>query len=167
MAVSLDGFIARANGDVDWLDAFQTEQEDYGFNDFINGIDAIIMGRNTYEKGLTFPDWPYTNHNVIVLSRTLQTTQHGVKLCNNDLPLLLQQLHLENIKHVYIDGGITLSQCLKHHLLDHMVISIVPIMLGSGIPLLKNINTEITCHLVSSKTYPNGIVKLRYNLETN
>jgi dihydrofolate reductase len=164
MAVSLDGFIARTNGDVDWLGAFQLEQEDYGYNDFIKEIDVIVMGRHTYEKGLTFPEWPYVNNDVVVISQTLQTTQHGVKLHQGDIASLLKQLHLEKVKHVYIDGGITISQCLKHGLLDHMHISLVPLLLGSGIPLFKDIDKEIDCHLVSTQTYSNGIVKLHYEL---
>lgn len=167
IATSIDSYIARGDGSLDWLDRVNNN-EDYGFQKFLDSIDTIILGRKTYEivTGLiaSFSDWPYIGKRVIVLSSSLQKVRKEVELFKGDLIQLTSQLHLEGVKHIWIDGGVTISQFLDHQLVDTMTLSIIPVILGSGIPLFSVINKELPCHLVSSQCSPSGLVKLKYEL---
>lgn len=168
IATSIDSYIARDDGSLDWLDRVN-DNENYGFQKFLDSIDTVILGRKTYEivTGLiaSFSDWPYIGKRVIVLSFSLQTVRKEVELFKGDLIQLTSQLHLEGVKHIWIDGGVTISQFLDHQLVDTMTLSIIPVILGSGIPLFSVISKELQCHLVSSRCFPSGLVKIEYDLE--
>jgi dihydrofolate reductase len=165
IAQSIDGYIARKNGGLDWLEyGHPGGDEDYGFKKFINGIDALILGRNTYETVCGFDEWPYEGKRVVVLSNTLTDVREEVELFCGQLTDLASTLSSEGIKHVWIDGGITVSKFLEAGLVDDITISVIAVVLGSGIPLFSNMNREHKCRLLSTQSYPSGLVQLKYEV---
>lgn len=163
IATSIDGYIARKDGGLDWLDQVGGFDEDYGFKKLLGNIDALIIGRKTYEVATTVPD-PYPGKRVVVLSNSLNSVRNDMELYQGDLTDLLTKLHKDGIKHVWIDGGMTISQFLSSQMVDTMTLSIIPVILGSGIPLFNVIDKEIHCRAISSQTYPSGLVQLRYEI---
>lgn len=163
IAVSIDGYIARRDGGLDWLDRVGGFDEDYGFQKLMENIDAVVIGRKTYEVASTVPD-PYPGKKVIVLSRTLDCVKAGMELYNGDLVELVTKLQKEGIKHIWVDGGSTISQFLSLLLVDKMTLSIIPVILGSGIPLFHVLSNEIPCRLISSQAYRSGLVQLHYEI---
>jgi len=139
IATSLDGFIARPNGEIDWLNNIPNpSNSDFGYNEFINRIDGVLMGRNTYESVLGFGSWPYTQP-VFILSNTLETLPEELKnkaeIVNGELKDILKRLKMRKINNLYVDGGKTIQSFLKEDLIDEMIITTVSILLGEGIPL--------------------------------
>ena len=164
IATSIDGYIARKDGNLDWLEYGHTGDEDYGFKNFIQSIDVIILGRNTYEVVSSFEKWPYEGKRVIVLSKTLQKVRKEAELFQGKIEDLVSMLHSETPKHVWVDGGITVCKFLEAGLVDTVTISVISIILGSGIPLFSAMQKEHTCRLLSTKSYPSGLVQLNYEL---
>lgn len=166
IATSIDGYIARTDGSLDWLDCVAGFEDDYGLKSLLESVDAVIMGSKTYEVAASAPDseWPYNGKRVIVLSRSLQSVKSGVELFSGDVSQLASQLHSDGIKHVWVDGGVTISQFLDAQMVDHMTLSVIPIVLGSGIALFKERSRGLSCRLVSSQSYPSGLVQLRYDM---
>lgn len=171
IATSLDGFIARPDGELDWLDAANAtvpEGEDCGYRTFMESIDVLIMGRKTYEKVLSFGDWPYDNKPVIVLSRNkieipdrlVQTVYHS----SESPKALRDRLSKEGVRRLYIDGGITIQRFLAERLIDDLTITIIPVILGSGIPLFQKIDCDIPLKHIATKTYDFGFVQLTYEV---
>ena len=147
IATSLDGYIARTNGDISWLDEIPNpENSDFGYSEFISNIDAIIMGRNTFEKVLEFDDWPYEQL-VFVLSNTLKKVPEylidRVEIVSGDLKTILEDLEKRELKNLYVDGGKTIQSFLKEDLIDEMIITTVPILLGDGIPLFGHLERDL------------------------
>jgi dihydrofolate reductase len=163
IAMSVDGFIAREDHSLDWLDRVGGYDDDYGYRDFVNSIDALVIGRKTYDIATTVPD-PYPGKRVIVLSNTLNALKEGMELYHGDLVELVSKLHDEGIKHIWVDGGTTLSQFLQLQLVDAMILGIVPVILGRGISLFNRIEKEISLQLVSSQSYPSGFVQINYKI---
>lgn len=164
IAVSIDGYIARKDGGLDWLDRVGGFDEDYGFKKLLNSLDALIIGRKTYEVATTVPD-PYPGKRVVVLSNSLNSVRSDMELFRGDLNQLASQLHSEGIKHIWIDGGVTISQFLDLQMVDSMTLSVIPIILGSGIPLFNPIGKDQACRLISSQSYPSGLVQLIYEMQ--
>jgi dihydrofolate reductase len=170
ITMSIDGYIAREDGGLDWLDPAggldldraRGFDEDYGLQQLLNSIDGLIIGRKTYEVASTVPD-PYPGKRVVVLSNSLDSAP-GMELYRGDLLTLVAKLHREGIKHIWVDGGSTISQFLSLELVDKMTLSIMPIMLGSGIPLFHVIGKEVSCRLISSQAYRSGLVQLHYEV---
>lgn len=164
IAMSIDGYIARKDGNLDWLYYGHTGDEDYGFKNFIQSVDAIVLGKNTYEVVSSFDPWPYEGKRVIVLSNTLKEVKKEAELFCGKLEDLASQLHNEGIKQVWVDGGITASKFLEAGLVDTITISIIAMVLGSGVPLFSTMDKEHTCRLTSSQSYPSGLVQLKYEV---
>lgn len=164
IATSIDGYIARRDGSLDWLDRVGGFDEDYGFQKLLDSIDAAILGRNTYEVAATVPDWPYKGKRIIVLSNSLKTVREEAELFRGDLTRLVSQLHADGIKHIWIDGGVTISQFLNAQIVDEMTLSIIPIVLGSGISLFNGLDREISYRLLSSHSYPSGLMQVHYEI---
>ena len=164
IAMSIDGYIARKDGGLDWLEYGHIGDEDYGFKKFINGIDALVLGRNTYEVVSSFEKWPYEGKRVIVLSNTLNEVRKEAELFSGQLSHLTSMLHSEDIKHVWVDGGITVSKFLEAGLVDDITISVISVVLGSGIPLFSIMDKEHKCRLLSTQSYPSGLVQLKYEI---
>ncbi len=164
IASSIDGYIARKDGNLDWLHYGHIGDEDYGFKKFTSTIDAVVMGRNTYEVVAGFDEWAYKDKRVIVLSKTLPKVRKEAELFSGQLTELLTKLHAENIKRIWVDGGVTVSKFLEEGLVDDITVSIIAMVLGSGIPLFSTMNQEHKCHLVSTQSYPSGLVQLKYEV---
>jgi dihydrofolate reductase len=164
IAASIDGYIARKDGGIDWLEYGHIGDEDYGFKKFIDSIDVLVLGRNTYEVVSGFEEWPYKGKRVIVLSNTLEEVREEAELFCGQLTDLTSMLHFEGIQHIWVDGGITVSKFLEAGLVDEITISIIATVLGSGIPLFSTMNREYKCHLISTQSYPSGLVQLKYEV---
>lgn len=169
IATSLDGFIARKNGDIDWLnDANATvpEGEDFGYSVFIDSVDVLIMGRKTYEQVLTLGEWAYGQTPVIVMSRS--PIQFPAELPNSvthsaEPPqLLYDRLAQDGAQHLYIDGGLTIQRFLAAGLIDDLTITVIPILLGEGKSLFGPLANEVHLTHLSSHAYDFGFVQLQY-----
>lgn len=146
IATSLDGYIAKKDGSVDWLmNVPQPESDEYSFNDFMSRIDALIMGRNTFQQVLTFGDWIYTKK-VFVLSNTLKKIpehlEEKVEIISGDIQTNLENLQNRGFKNFYIDGGKTIQSFLNLDLIDEMIITRVSVLLGEGIPLFESLKEQ-------------------------
>ncbi|WP_373964050.1 dihydrofolate reductase family protein [Kosakonia sacchari] len=169
IAVSLDGYIARQDGDIEWLLQRDDPTEDHGYAAFIADKDWIVMGRGSYEKVLTFDEWPY-DRPVLVLSRQLSDTPVPEKLmgkvqfsCRTPGEVLTD-LAAQNAHRVYIDGGQVIQSFLREGLVADIVITTVPVLLGSGKPLFGALNRDIALTLLSSRSFPSGLVQSHYRL---
>ncbi len=167
IATSLDGYIADKNGGIDWLHSIPNpDNDDMGYVEFSNGIDAIVMGRTTFETVLGFDiDWPYAKP-VFVLSNTLkeipESHQENVFLVKGKLTEILDLIHKKGYYKLYIDGGTTISSFLKEDLIDELVLSTIPILLGGGFSLFKELPNELKFELIGIKTYLNQITQRHY-----
>jgi dihydrofolate reductase len=162
IAASLDGFIARRDGAVDWLRAVEAPGEDYGFAAFFAEVDALLVGRTTWEAALGFDPWPYADRRVAVLSRHPREGRHGETFHSGDPGAVLDRLGEEGIRHVYADGGAVVSQLLAADRVDALTVSIIPVVLGDGIRLFQGPLPERPLALLSARSYPSGLVQLRY-----
>lgn len=170
IAASLDGFIARLDGDISWLtNPFYTIQsEDFGFAEFYSSIDTLVMGRKTYETALGFAEWPYAGKRVVVLSHTTPAIPpklaDRVEWMSGSPEEVVQQLAAAGVRRVYVDGGQTIQGFLRAGLIDEMTITTIPILLGSGIPLFGSFEREYSLQLLTSHTYSNGFVQTKYKI---
>lgn len=171
IATSADGFIARQDGDIDWL--LRPEFDDAGkiglvYNDFISTVDAIVMGRHSFEKVLTFDQWYYEGTEVVVLSsQNLKVPEHladKVRVTSGTPEQIVEELAKDGKKHLYIDGGITIQRFLEAKLIHELTITVIPILLGSGIPLFGNEGIEQRLELIDVFTSENGTVQKRYRV---
>ena len=167
IATSLDGFIADKNGGVDWLHSIPNpDNNDMGYVEFINGIDALVMGRTTFETVIGFDvPWPYNNP-VFVLSNRLKEIPDSHKekafLVKGTLPEILEQIHEKGYGRLYIDGGTTIGDFLKEDLIDEMVLTTIPILLGGGSSLFSELPNELKFELTGTKTFLNQISQRHY-----
>ncbi|WP_354691436.1 dihydrofolate reductase family protein [Phytobacter sp. RSE-02] len=169
IAVSLDGYIAREDGNIDWLLQRDDPTEDHGYAAFIADKDWIVMGRGSYEKVLTFDQWPY-DHPVLVLSRQLTDTpvpealKGKVQFSCRTPKEVIADLAAQNAHRVYIDGGQVIQSFLREGLVADIVITTVPVLLGSGKPLFGSLPQDIDLTLLSSRSFPSGLVQSHYRL---
>lgn len=163
IAASVDGYIATPDGGLDWLKAVEAPPEDYGYSEFVAGVDTVIMGRKTYDKVLAFPEFPHAGRRVIVLSRKRKGKDARVEFRSGDLAKLVARLKEEPGKTIFVDGGAqAVHALLKKGLVDELVLSTVPVLLGDGVPLFKRGRPEERLRLVASRAYPTGLVQSRY-----
>ncbi|MCG3098843.1 dihydrofolate reductase family protein [Enterobacter sp. DRP3] len=171
IAVSLDGYIARENDDIDWLLQRDDPTEDHGYEAFIADKEWIVMGRGSYEKVLSFDTWPY-DRPVLVLSRQLENTpvpealKGKVQFSSRAPTEVLNDLAEKNVHRVYLDGGQLIQSFLREGLVADMVITTVPVLLGSGKPLFGSLPRDIDLTLVSSHSFPSGLVQSHYRLKS-
>ena len=166
--VSLDGFIARPDGALDFLEGDGTApMGDHGYEAFVSGIDAIVMGRNTFEVVLGFEQWPYTKKVIVLSSGAVDLVR--VKERGADVELLkatpeevVRQLATRGYKHLYIDGGGTVQRFLRSGLIDRLIVTHVPVLIGQGIPLFGALEKDIPLKLVASRSFPGGLVQSEY-----
>ena len=171
VGVSLDGFIARPTGDLDWLmGEGGGDSGEYGYNEFIAGIDAIVMGRRTFEKVMTFDKWCYGTKRVVVLSKqSLDLTvakAHGgvVELMSGPPADIVSRLAASGACHLYVDGGVTIQQFLRAGLIHRLIISRLPVLIGEGIPLFGSLPRDIHLRHIATRTYPGGMVQSEYHV---
>jgi dihydrofolate reductase len=165
IAASLDGFIAKPDGSIDWLTGIPNpDGGDYGFGVFINGIDALVMGRNTYEAVKDFRPWPYRVPVYVLSTRLPEGEMAGnrIRVINRRPEELVARLNSQGLKNLYIDGGRTIQAFLALDLIDEMTITTVPVLLGNGIPLFGDIHRQLEFRHVNTITYANGFVKSVY-----
>jgi dihydrofolate reductase len=166
IATSLDGFIARADGALDWL---PTDPEPHGYDEFMAVIDAIVIGRKTYETVLAFNAWPYGNKQVVVLStrpsELAPPPDDAVCHMMTGTPQeVVAWLAKRGLKHAYIDGGITVQRFLDAALIQRMIITRIPVLLGSGIPLFGPLSRDIRLEHIGTRAYPSGLVQSEYTV---
>jgi dihydrofolate reductase len=164
IAASLDGYIAHSDGDIDWLDSVARPDEDYGYAAFIETIDTVIMGRKTYEKVLSFGgDFPHAGRDCYVLTRTKRVSDGQVHFFSGPADELLDQIQRKPGKDIFIDGGSEAIDLFREKgLIDSYTVSIIPILIGEGIPLFKESNKELPLKLVEATTFDSGLVQLTY-----
>jgi dihydrofolate reductase len=164
IATSLDGFIARHDGGLDWLPA--DDCEPHGYDEFIASVDAIVIGRKTFETVLSFGDWPYGKRRVIVLSTRLSDLRApSGAVCEfmagppHEIVAGLAQLGL---KHLYVDGGVTIQRFLEAGLIQHLTTTRIPVLLGGGIPLFGLLSHDIRLQHVATRSFASGMVQSEY-----
>lgn len=171
IATSIDGYIADRNGGLDWLNSIPNpDNDDMGYVEFTNRIDALVMGRTTFETVIGFDvPWPYSKP-VFVLSNKLKEIPESHKgkafLVSGTLTEILKHIHEKGYERLYIDGGTTIRNFLKADLIDEMILTTIPILLGGGSSLFGEMPVELKFELVGSKTYLNQISQCRYVRKT-
>lgn len=169
IATSLDGFIARSDGGLDWL-KHEAGSDDYGYYDFMASVDTLVMGRNSYEKVLTFDQWSYEGTPVVVLSQTLTDVDvpahlTGIVTISAETPkALVDRLGNEGRKRLYIDGGKIIQSFLNAGLIQELIITRIPVLIGEGIPLFGPVNADIKLTHVETTAYASGLVQSRYRV---
>jgi dihydrofolate reductase len=166
VGTSVDGFIARANGDLDWLPTGGGEP--HGYDEFMASVDVIVIGRKTFETVLTFGAWPYGGKRVVVLSSRpvdLSAARGGVVERMGGSPAeIVSKLAASGAHHLYVDGGITIQRFLRAGLIDRLVIARVPVLIGDGIPLFGSLPHDIRLRHVVTRSYPSGLVQSEYEV---
>lgn len=164
IATSLDGFIARTDGRIDWLSIVERAGEDYGYARFMETIDTLVVGRRTWETALGFGAWPYAEKRVVVLTHGNPTPSHGEEIYAGALGALVDRLSNEGAKRIYVDGGDVIRQFLAAGLVDDVTLSIVPVLLGQGVPLFGATGRDVRMRLVETRGFESGLVQLAYQL---
>lgn len=168
IATSLDGYIARPDGSVDWLEVTGPDEEDYGFAEFMAGVDALVMGRKSFEVVLSFGEWYYGTTPVIVLSSTLEAPPAGspetVEIMKGSPGEVVGTLAERGLEHLYVDGGRTVQAFMDAGLIDRFIIARIPVVIGEGIPLFGTVASDVKLEHVTTETFDNGIVKTEYVL---
>ena len=169
IATSLDGFIARENGSIDWLTKYENNPEtDYGYSEFYASIGKVLMGRKTYEQVLGFGEWPYREKKSYVFTRQKEPIrrENNVEFVSEDIGEFVRQLKRNTEEDIWLVGG---SQIIKvffeENLVQDLIVFVVPIILGSGIPLFDHIGKEIGFRTGRVERYENGLVKLEYEVK--
>lgn len=170
IGTSLDGFIAREDGDIDWLVQFANEEAINAYKEFISRIDAIIVGRGTFEKVLSFPYWPYEKE-VFVLSTSIKQvpdiTGAKVAVLSMKPGELLSYLSGKGFSNIYVDGGKVIRSFLKEDLVDELIISKAPVLIGSGIPLFGYLGNDLQFKHIRTEVHSNGLVRSYYERKRN
>lgn len=169
MAMTLDGFVARKNHTLDWLDKQDTAGEDHGFTEFMESVDVIVMGSGSYRTVLGFGEWPYTKP-VVVLSRSLNQAdipdnlQGKVEIMSNEPADLMNVLGERGIKRVYLDGGAIIQSFMREGLIADMKVAMVPILIGEGIRLFGELSKDVDLSLESVNAFKSGLVQMQYRI---
>ncbi|KTD10619.1 methyltransferase [Legionella gratiana] len=173
IATSLDGFIARDDGSIDWLIKANTvvsPGEDGGYKEFISTVDGLVMGRHSFEKVLSFEPWPYDDLPIVVMSSHLIEIPNHLKnkvSTSSEAPTdLVRRLTREGFKHLYIDGGITIQNFIADNLINELTITIVPVLLGSGCSLFGPLTHDIELDHIETKCIGGGFTQLKYRIHS-
>jgi dihydrofolate reductase len=162
LATSLDGYIAGPGGSLDWLKIVERPGEDYGYGDFFASVDALVLGRTTYDAVLAMGSWPYAGKRCAVLTHRTAVARHGETFLQGEPSSIVARLGREGVRHIYVDGGAVVRQFLDAGLLDHLTLSILPLVLGDGIPLFASGGVERRLLFEDARPWPTGLVRLRY-----
>lgn len=168
IATSLDGFIARTNGDIDWLGEPRVDGEDYGYQRFMDTVDYLVMGRHTYEKVLSFGiPWPYEKPVVVLTSRSLDLAAElpaNVEAMSGSPDVVVSQLAERGAEHLYVDGASTIQSFLNSGLIQRLVVTRIPVLLGTGIPLFGPLQQDIRLRHVETRAFDDGNVQSEYEV---
>ena len=163
IATSLDGYIARPNGSFDWL---PTDPEPHGYDEFMATVDALVIGRKTFETAAAFDPWPYGKTPVVVLtSRPSEWKAPEGAVCEftSGTPQeIVDRLAQRGMNHLYIDGGVTIQGFLEAGLIQRLIITRVPVLIGDGIPLFGPLSRDVRLQHVSTRSYPSGLIQSEY-----
>lgn len=164
IAMSLDGYIAAPGDNLDFLSVVEKEGEDYGYHRFVETVDTVIMGRKTYDKVLSFGiPFPHSDKQSFIITSKSRPSEGNIHFYTGNLKDLVNKLKSEPGKHVFVDGGAAVVQAmLKEQLLDELVISVIPVLLGDGIPLFQPGSPTTDLQLVGTKSFEKGLVQLHY-----
>ena len=166
IGTSVDGFIARLNGALDFLPP--DGGEPHGYSEFFASVDALVIGRNTFETVRSFPEWPYGTKPVIVLSTQpldfSKVPRGSVEQMHGSPREIVAKLESRGIRHIYVDGGVTVQRFLREGLIQRMIITRVPVLIGHGIPLFGSLPKDIRLEHVHTQSYETGLVKTEYRI---
>ncbi|CAM3918209.1 hypothetical protein CCOS865_00894 [Pseudomonas reidholzensis] len=168
IATSLDGFIAREDGSLDWLMGATSSTDDHGYAAFMASVDTLVMGRGTFDKVLTFGEWPYPQKRVVVLSGSLTALPaglgEGVELHAGPISALLEHLAATGAKSLYLDGGKLIQGFLREGRVDELTITHIPVLLGGGIPLFGELARDVLLQHLRTTTFESGFVQSSYRV---
>lgn len=173
IGMSLDGFIARPNGELDWMQQEGGEGSgDYGYDNFMARIDAIVMGRKTFEKVLTFGTWPYKKPVIVLTHRPLRIPaelqkEKKVEIMTGTPKDVVERLAKQGLFRLYVDGGQTIQGFLNAGFVHELILSRLPILIGTGIPLFGPLQSDIRLRLVETREFPGGMVQSTYEIVTD
>lgn len=164
IACSVDGYIAGPDGDMSFLNAVQTEGEDYGYAEFIASVDTVIIGRKTYDWVMTqVEDFPHANKETYILSRSRTGSAGKLHYYNGGLKELVEDLKRSEGKTIFADGGAeVVTALLQQQLVDEMIVSVIPVLLGDGVKLFQAGIPNSILKLESSRQYDSGLLQLKY-----
>lgn len=170
IATSLDGFIARPDGDIEWLHEVEPigGDDDAGYGAFFDSIDVLVMGRGSFEKVVEFDPWPYGSKPVVVLSKSLtevpEKLRDSVRIDASPAQELVEKLSGEGYKRIYLDGGKVIQSYLRAGLVDDMTLTTIPVLIGDGRPLFGPLEQDIKLRLIETKSWNNGMVQSKYEV---
>lgn len=170
IATSLDGFIARADGQIDWLESQDTGAEDHGYDTFMASVDGLIMGRGTFETVSAFSEWPYAKP-VVVMSQTLESAdipsslEGRVELSRETPTELMKRLSEKGWSRAYVDGGQVIQSFLRENLIETLTVTRIPILIGSGRPLFGEVPADIQLEHLETQSFPSGFVSSTYQTQ--
>lgn len=166
IGTSVDGFIARPDGRLDFLPPGGGEE--HGYTAFMASVDALVIGRGTFETVLAYPEWPYGDKPVVVLSSRpldLSKVRGGVVEQMGGPPAeIVRRLEARGLRHLYVDGGVTIQRFLRAGLIQRLVITRVPVLIGEGIPLFGKLDADVKLRHVATRHYPSGLVQSEYTV---
>lgn len=166
IGTSVDGFIARPDGALDFLPA--DGGEPHGYPEFFASVDALVIGRKTYETVKAFPEWPYGQKRVVVLSsQPLEFSNviaGNIEQMSGDPAAIVAKLEASGVRHIYVDGGVTIQRFLRAGVIDRLMITRVPVLIGQGIPLFDALPHDIHLKHIATQTYQSGLVKTEYEI---
>jgi len=166
IGTSLDGFIARPNGDFDFLP--EGGGEPHGYDEFMASVDTLVIGRKTFETVLAFDAWPYGDKRVVVLSNRpldLSSCKGIVEQMAGPPAEIVSRLAASGTQHIYVDGGITIQEFLRAGLIHRIIITRVPVLIGEGIPLFGSLPRDIRLHHITTRHYQSGLVQSEYRID--
>jgi dihydrofolate reductase len=168
-AASLDGFIARRDGGLDWLhkpEYLRSPPRGLAYDEFMATVDALVVGRRTFEKVLSFGTWPYEGTPVVVLSSrplSIPPALEGKVGTDGGAPAeIVARLAAAGMRHLYVDGGTTLQGFLRARCITELTVTLIPVLLGDGIALFGSLGTEVPLRLIAATPSENGFVQVRY-----
>jgi dihydrofolate reductase len=166
IATSLDGYIAQPNDDLSFLDSVQKEGEDYGYNDFILTVDTVILGRKTYDWVMNHvPEFPHADKETFVITRKQKAQLGKIVFYTGNIRNLVLLLKKKDGKNIFCDGGAeVVNVLLKEKLIDELIISVIPVLVGDGIKLFQDDRPEQNLELISAKKFDTGLVQLHYKV---
>ncbi len=166
IASSLDGYIARKNGGVDWLDDFNDTGEDYGYYKFYDSIDVTLMGNKTYKTSISLGDFPYKDKkNYVFTKQNIIPQADYVEFINKNIEVFATDLKTQKGKDIWLIGGTQINELFfNNELIDELILSVMPVTLGNGIPLFTENVKQLKFRLNNEKSYENGVVQLHYSI---
>lgn len=166
VGISVDGFMARPDGALDFLPA---EAEPHGYDELFASVDALVIGRKTFETVLAFDAWPYGKKRIVVLSSQpvdLSAAVGGVvEQMAGEPAEIVAKLAASGAHHLYVDGGITIQRFLRAGQVQRMIVTRVPVLIGEGVPLFGSLPADVRLRHIATRSYPSGLVQSEYEIE--